>query len=210
MRPLPPKLMSREKHAQDRKDDDAGVYHRGVDSVTGFVLAGGKSSRMGQDKAFLQLGRAHSAGACAGSGTGPRQEAYGSSAAPKNSRPSVRLWKIFIRDRDPWLEFMRHWPGTRTELNLIIAVDMPFLQPDFLSYLVAQARQTAAVVVVPGAGGRLQPLCAIYRRLRGSGGTISARRKKQDRPLVLRSRDPRDRARRTGSETASPKRCSAT
>jgi molybdenum cofactor guanylyltransferase len=52
---------------------------------------------------------------------------------------------------------------TRTELNLMVAVDMPFLQPDFLHYLVAQARGSTAMVVVPEAGGRLQPLCAVYR-----------------------------------------------
>ena len=59
---------------------------------------------------------------------------------------------------------MPHWLRTRTELNLMMAVDMPFLQPSFLNYLVAQARETAAVVVVPRAGGGLQPLCAVYRR----------------------------------------------
>ena len=36
--------------------DESNVYHHGVDSVNAFVMAGGKSSRMGQDKAFLQLG----------------------------------------------------------------------------------------------------------------------------------------------------------
>ena len=54
--------------------------------------------------------------------------------------------------------------ATRTRLNLITAVDMPFLQLDFLGYLVDQARASQAVVVVPRAGGRLQPLCAVYRK----------------------------------------------
>lgn len=54
--------------------------------------------------------------------------------------------------------------STQTELNLILAVDMPFLQPGVLNYLVAQARNSAATVVVPAAGRGLQPLCAVYRR----------------------------------------------
>ena len=54
--------------------------------------------------------------------------------------------------------------ATRTELNLITAVDMPFLQLDFLNYLIAQARASQAAVVVPRAGGGLQPLCAVYRK----------------------------------------------
>lgn len=54
--------------------------------------------------------------------------------------------------------------ATRTELNLMIAVDMPFLPLDFLKYLIARARESPAVVVVPEAGGGLQPLCAVYRR----------------------------------------------
>ena len=51
-----------------------------------------------------------------------------------------------------------------TELNLMIAVDLPFVRLDFLKYLIARARQSNAAVVVPRASGRQQPLCAIYRR----------------------------------------------
>ncbi len=53
---------------------------------------------------------------------------------------------------------------TTTELNLILAVDLPFVEPEFLSYLVAQASQVSALVTVPQADKGFQPLCAVYRR----------------------------------------------
>ena len=55
--------------------------------------------------------------------------------------------------------------ASRRELNLILAVDMPFASPSFLHYLISQARGAAdAAVVVPRAGGHWQPLCAIYHQ----------------------------------------------
>jgi molybdopterin-guanine dinucleotide biosynthesis protein A len=54
--------------------------------------------------------------------------------------------------------------ATQTELNLIIGVDMPFLQPRFLQYLCGRAQASKAVVTVPRAAGGWQPLCAVYRR----------------------------------------------
>jgi molybdopterin-guanine dinucleotide biosynthesis protein A len=55
--------------------------------------------------------------------------------------------------------------GSSTELNLMLAVDMPFISPSFLQYLITRARGASdAVVIVPGSNGRRQPLCAIYRR----------------------------------------------
>jgi molybdopterin-guanine dinucleotide biosynthesis protein A len=50
------------------------------------------------------------------------------------------------------------------ELNLMLAVDMPFVTENLLAFLFQAAEQSDAVLTVPRAGGRLQPLCAIYRR----------------------------------------------
>lgn len=50
------------------------------------------------------------------------------------------------------------------ELNLMLAVDMPFVSEDLLAYLLTVAEQSVAVVTVPRTGKRLQPLCAVYRR----------------------------------------------
>jgi molybdopterin-guanine dinucleotide biosynthesis protein A len=50
------------------------------------------------------------------------------------------------------------------EWNLILAVDMPFVSEELLSYLFSTAEQSGAVVTVPRTEKGLQPLCAVYRR----------------------------------------------
>ena len=50
----------------------------------------------------------------------------------------------------------------RAALNLIIAVDTPFLSADFLRYLAQQAAQSGAVVTTPEIAGYTQPTCAVY------------------------------------------------
>jgi molybdopterin-guanine dinucleotide biosynthesis protein A len=54
--------------------------------------------------------------------------------------------------------------ASETELNLMVAVDMPFVESRFLAYLIASAAQSAAVVTVPRGAAGWQPLCAVYRR----------------------------------------------
>jgi molybdopterin-guanine dinucleotide biosynthesis protein A len=54
--------------------------------------------------------------------------------------------------------------STSSDLNLILAVDLPFLEKRFLLHLLAEARTSGAVVTVPRAADGLQPLCAVYRR----------------------------------------------
>jgi molybdenum cofactor guanylyltransferase len=142
---------------------DQRVYYHGVDSVTGFVLAGGKSSRMGQDKAFMQLGgRTLLAQAL------QRTQAATGNAWIVGSAEKFAAFAPVAEDnypgRGPLGGIQAALAGTGTDLNLITAVDMPFLQLNFLSYLISRARASKATVVVPSAGGCLQPLCAVYRK----------------------------------------------
>ena len=50
------------------------------------------------------------------------------------------------------------------ELNLMLAVDMPFVSAELLLFLFTAAENTDAVVTVPRTRKGLQPLCAVYRR----------------------------------------------
>jgi molybdopterin-guanine dinucleotide biosynthesis protein A len=51
-----------------------------------------------------------------------------------------------------------------TGLNLILAVDLPFVLPDFLGYLVEEAQASGALATVPRTQDGWQPLCAVYRK----------------------------------------------
>jgi molybdopterin-guanine dinucleotide biosynthesis protein A len=54
--------------------------------------------------------------------------------------------------------------GSKSELNLVMAVDMPLVTSALLAFLLRTASASDAVVVVPRTGRGFQPLCAVYRR----------------------------------------------
>jgi molybdenum cofactor guanylyltransferase len=138
------------------------VYDRGMGEVSAFVLVGGQSTRMGTDKALIELdGRPLIARAL---------------AAARSVTPDVRIlgseqkfanYGDVVED-----QFPNHGPlggihaalrASSAGLNLIVAVDMPFVEERFLQFLIDQSRRTSAVVTVPRAAGNWQPLCAVYR-----------------------------------------------
>jgi molybdenum cofactor guanylyltransferase len=134
-----------------------------MQDVTAFILAGGKSSRMGVDKPLLEfngetlLGRILlKARRVAGKVCilGPREkfELFG---------PVI---EDIYTDRGPLAGIHAALAATTTELNLMLAVDLPFLPEAALKYIVDQARACDAVVTVPRVGGFNQSLCAVYRR----------------------------------------------
>lgn len=132
--------------------------------VSAFILAGGKSTRMGTDKAFVSLdGRTLLA----------RMLDLARSVAD-----DVRI----VGDSDKYSPFAPVvedvYPGcgplggihaalhgSHRDLNLILAVDVPFVSLALLLYLIQRARSSpgAAVTVARAADG-WQPLCAVYRR----------------------------------------------
>ncbi len=134
-----------------------------MDDVAAFVLAGGRSSRMGRDKAFLEL-----EGRTLLERTlevlrwltddvrivGPKGKfaSYGTVIEDK------------YRDRGPLAGIHAALAATQRELNLIVSVDTPFLDPEFLRFLVEKSREAQTLVSLARVGERLQTLCAVYRR----------------------------------------------
>jgi molybdopterin-guanine dinucleotide biosynthesis protein A len=134
-----------------------------MERVSAFVLAGGRSSRMGQDKAFLRLGGSTLLARAVELATAAAESAWIVGRTEKFGAFGTVIEDVY-RDCGPLGGIHAALTQTATDLNLMVAVDLPFLRLGLLSFLIAQARKTTAAVVVPRAGGGLQPLCAVYRR----------------------------------------------
>ena len=67
-------------------------------------------------------------------------------------------------DRGPLAGIHAALASSATQSNLILGVDLPFVNSRFLSHLIDEANASNAVVTVPLANGYLQTLCAIYRK----------------------------------------------
>lgn len=141
--------------------------HPAQPDVTAFILTGGKSERMGHDKAFLRLPSGSTllenalavAGAIAGEVgiVGPRQR-YGIYAW------AGEIVEDLYPDRGPLAGIHAALSVTKTEWNIFLAVDLPQVTTDLLGWMLQQAHQAGKQVTVASVGGGLHPLCGIYRR----------------------------------------------
>jgi len=151
------------------------------EQIGGFILAGGRSTRMGQPKGLLkfagQLMVVHVAQVLESTG-----EARGAvrnrtaEVAPAMMKPVIigppdvyeGLGYRVVRDDD---ENMGPLGGISTALriatcewNLVVGCDLPFLRREWLEFLMARAMASTADVVIPLNERGFEPLCAMYRK----------------------------------------------
>jgi molybdenum cofactor guanylyltransferase len=132
---------------------------------SGFVLAGGGSTRMGRDKALLPYRgatlvehMAQAVHAAAGSvaliGDPVRYSSLGYPVYPDKFAGCGPLGGIYTA-----------LGVSSTDWNLIVACDMPGVTEDVLKVLLASAEEsTGGCVVATGPTGEPEPLCAVYHR----------------------------------------------
>jgi len=134
-----------------------------LDTVTGFILAGGKSTRMGMDKAFLSLN---------GSTLIERTKAVLGQVCEKvfilgPQRVYGRFGECcedIYRDCGPLGGIHAALLKSNTPYSLVTAVDTPFISAEFFSYMIERALNSSAMVTVPRIGGVVQPACVVFSR----------------------------------------------
>ncbi len=133
--------------------------------VTGIVLAGGKSSRLGQDKALLRL----TGGVTLVEATVERlrplvdEVLVVASDGGRLGQLPARVVADVFPDGGALGGIYSGLAAARHEYALVVACDMPFLNPDLLRYLLELPRDYDALLPRL-AGGLLEPLHAAYAR----------------------------------------------
>jgi molybdenum cofactor guanylyltransferase len=131
----------------------------------GFVLAGGRSTRMGQDKALLSL-----AGRSLLDLALDKLRALPLAGAPRiaAARSDLSAHATVIADRRPGCGPLSGieaaLAASARPLNVFLPVDIPLVPPQFLLWMLQRAAITGALVTVPRINGWPQPLCAVYHR----------------------------------------------
>ena len=144
-------------------DSEAGKV-REMEQVGGFILAGGESSRMGRDKALLEL---------EGVALIVRTARLVESAARRCAvvGDSVRLEGLELEVIEDDLPGAGPLGGIATALgaseaewNLVVACDLPYLTREWLEFLIGHATRSDADAVLPMNERGAEPMCAMYHQ----------------------------------------------
>jgi molybdenum cofactor guanylyltransferase len=132
-------------------------------SITAFVLAGGQSTRMGSDKASLMLGNETLLERSLKLARTVCSEVKIVGSAEKFARFGNVVEDVYP-ECGPLAGIHAALVASTTDRNLVLAVDLPFIQARFLQFLMSRSKDLGATVTLPRVDDRWQPLCAVYQK----------------------------------------------
>jgi molybdopterin-guanine dinucleotide biosynthesis protein A len=132
-------------------------------NITGFILAGGQSRRMGGDKAQIRWGSGTLLSHAVEVMSKVVSEVF-ILGSLQVENPPVKAIPDEFPGRGPLAGIHAALKHSNTEWNLLLAVDVPLVTPGLLDFVAAKSHKSAAIAIVPRVGGLLQPLCAAYHR----------------------------------------------
>jgi molybdenum cofactor guanylyltransferase len=133
-----------------------------MEEITGFVLAGGKSSRMGEDKSMMIW-------------KGKRLIEYAietlrpicsnviiSSNTDQYQFTGCEVWPDELPVQASMIGIWSCLKRSQTELNIFLSCDMPLVPASLFEYLLSNSG-TYDVIVPTDSMNQIEPLCGIYR-----------------------------------------------
>jgi len=132
--------------------------------TTGIILAGGKNKRIGTEKAFIQLKPELS---LIENTLNLFRKIFSEIIIVSNNplpylKFETRVVEDLFKDKGPLSGIFSGLCFSNSELNFVIACDMPFPSTELIKYIIRQPEDYD--LVIPEMGGRLEPLFARYSK----------------------------------------------
>ena len=134
-----------------------------IESTYAVIFAGGKSSRMGEDKSLLPFGQ------------------YATLTEFQQHRLSTEFQKVYIsakenkfdfdctviedryKDHSPLVGIISVFETLKVEEVFVLSVDAPFVNRDTIEKILNHNERDRDVIIAQSPGG-VQPLCGLYKR----------------------------------------------
>lgn len=130
--------------------------------TSAYILAGGKSSRMGSDKGLVIWNNLPMIQHICTVLSSIFPQIHIISTNPKYSQFNVLVHTDIIPNKGPLGGiYTALYPSTEEKI-FIISCDMPFISGQLIQFILANNNQSD--IIVPSIGNRIQPLCGIYSR----------------------------------------------
>jgi molybdenum cofactor guanylyltransferase len=130
--------------------------------ITGIILTGGKSSRMGTDKAVLEFEGQSLLKRAADFCSVFCDEVLISSNNPEHRVEGVSRINDEVKECGPMGGIYSCLKQSSSDWNFVLSVDAPFVQSDFILFL--QDHTTDFDAVIPVHEGKKEPLIAFYQK----------------------------------------------
>lgn len=130
--------------------------------VTGIILAGGKSSRMGTDKALLQINGHSFLHHCYNLLNEVCDEIIISSSNEAHELENTKRVTDIYPEKGPLGGLHATLSASKNDVNLCLSVDTPFVPVTFLKWMLSQQKDDKSFFIKEG--GRFHPLIGIYQK----------------------------------------------
>jgi molybdenum cofactor guanylyltransferase len=134
-----------------------------TEPITGIVLAGGRSRRMGSDKAVMVL-------------NGKPMLQYSidairpfcdklviSSNKDSYDFTSCEIWPDLVPGEAAMVGIYSCLKRSETDFNIVLSCDMPLVSKALFEYMLQRVAEAEIILPVHG-NNQMEPLCAIYKR----------------------------------------------
>jgi molybdopterin-guanine dinucleotide biosynthesis protein A len=130
--------------------------------ITGIILAGGKSSRMGTDKALLQINGHSFLQHCHDVLIKLCDEIIISSSNQAHELNNTLRVADIYPEKGPLGGLHATLSASKNDINLCLSVDTPFVTVDFLRWMLNQQKDDKSFFIKEG--GRFHPLIGVYHK----------------------------------------------